>query len=81
MGGRSEAKEVDAWLSLFPLALLLLALVLIVDDGDPAAGIRSSGGKLNFRLSVFAAATRWFRTGVSSLDFNDCAYVWSRCRG
>jgi hypothetical protein len=79
MGGRSEVEEVEAWLLLFPL--LLVAVVLMADDGDPAAGMGSSEGMLNFRLSTFAAATRWFRTGVSSLDFNDCVYVWSRCRG
>lgn len=79
MGGWREVEEVDAWLS--PLPLRLLAVVLMVDDGESAAGMGSSGGKLNFRLSAFAGATRWFRTGVSSLDFSGFAYVWSSCRG
>ena len=60
---------------------MLLAMVPLVDDGDSGARMGSTGGKLNFCLSAFGATTRWFRTGVSSMDFNDCAYVWSRVRG
>jgi hypothetical protein len=72
-------EEVDA--SLFMLPLSLLVMVLIVDDGDSTAIGGSNDGKLNFRLSALAGATRWVRTGVSSLDFRGLAYAWRRARG